>query len=112
MQKREESERQGGWGQGQGGPQPQCIVPGSIHLNKETILTCVPAGRGFVVFRVLVLSPPLFPPSLLSCKPHQSAPVSPQAFPLPPWGHNVPFCDHHRGDLSFLLPLIYPHVPV
>lgn len=34
MEKREESERQGGWGQGQGGPQPQCIVLGSIHLNK------------------------------------------------------------------------------
>lgn len=63
----EERVERAGEGQGQGGPRLAHIVLGSIHLNKGTILTCVPAGRGFVAFWVLLSSPPPVlppPPSL------------------------------------------------
>lgn len=112
----EEGLERAGEGQGQGGPRLPDIVLGSIHLNKGTILTCVPAGRGFVAFWVLVSSPPpvLLPlPSLLSSRLNQSGPVSPtpRAFPPPPCRHNVPLCGHHPDDLFYLLIPIYPCAP-
>lgn len=70
----EEGIERAGERQGQGGPRLPHIVLGSIHLNKGTILTCVPAGRGFVALWVLV-SPP--PPVLL---PLLSSLPSPPAF--------------------------------
>lgn len=109
-------------GQGQSGPRLPHIVLGSIHLNKGTILTCVPAGRGFVAFWVLVSSPPpillpllfslSFPPRFHpDCIKVPPVPPSPRAFPPPPRRHKVPLCGHHPDDLFYLLILIYPCAP-
>lgn len=78
----ERVERAGG-GQGQGGPWLAHIVLGSIHLNKGTILTCVPAGRGFVAFWVLLSSPPPVLLPLLSSLPIPSL-FHPVCIKVPP----------------------------